>query len=65
MPPIRINASNLIVRTRTRRKGSLVESAIRKTRQQELLKPNTPRSREGPRQGERRRWAALGRPDRP
>jgi hypothetical protein len=29
------------------------------------LKPDTPRSREGPRQGERRRWAALGRPDHP
>jgi hypothetical protein len=31
----------------------------------ELLKPDTPRSREGHRQGERWRWAALGRPDCP
>jgi hypothetical protein len=50
---------------KTRRKGSLVGSTIRKTRRRELLKPDTPHSREGPRQGERRRWAALGRPDRP
>jgi hypothetical protein len=50
---------------KTRRKGSLVGSVIRKTRWRELLKPDTPRSREGPRQGERRRWAALGQPDRP
>jgi hypothetical protein len=35
------------VMRKTRRKGTLVGSAIRKTRRRELLKPDTPRSWEG------------------
>jgi hypothetical protein len=67
------------VRTRTRRcvpstpsamrgstrRGRLAESAVRKTVRRALLRPETPLAREGPRQGARRLWAALGRPGRP
>jgi hypothetical protein len=68
-----------IVRTRTRhrvpsapsamrgstRRGRLTGSVVRKTVRRALLRPETPLAREGPRQGARRLWAALGWPDHP
>ena len=44
---------------KTRRRRSLVGSAILKTRRRGLLRPETPNAREGPRRGVRRLWAAL------
>jgi hypothetical protein len=49
----------MIVIRKTYRWRSLIGSAIRKTLQRGLLKPETPNALEGPCRGVQRLWAAL------
>src|ERR1041385_3625936 len=51
--------------TATHVEGDPTGSAVRKQSGGCFCRPETPHSREGPRQGARRLWDALGRPDRP